>query len=127
MPTAKFFFPYPPSVNTYWGFQGHRRFLTNKALAFKAVVAQEVAKTNTRFGDARLAVIVKLYPPDKRARDLDNTLKPTIDAMMQAGLFNDDSQVDVIVISRGDRIKGGLCEVVVSTEENFFPPCNTCI
>lgn len=107
--------PYPPSVNTYWGFQGHRRFLTAKALEFKKAVAHAVSLMPTRFADDRLEIFVHLHAPDKRLRDIDNVLKPLLDALVQAGLFNDDSQVDLITITRKEIIKGGACRVSIRT------------
>lgn len=112
MPTFFFILPYPPSVNTYWGFQGHRRFLTVKAVAFKAAVA--VAVAGARLGTARLEVRVMAHAPDKRTRDLDNILKPLGDALMQAGLFNDDSQIDRLIVERGEVVKGGRADVWVT-------------
>lgn len=105
--------PYPPSVNTYWGFHGHRRFLTTRAVQFKKQVAQEVSLCPVRFADARLEVFITLNPPDKRTRDIDNVLKPTLDALVSAGLFLDDGQIDRLVIVRSNIIKGGSMRVGV--------------
>jgi len=105
--------PYPPSINTYWGFKGHRRFLTSKAMQFKASVAHEVSLLGNKLGDARLEILVALHAPDKRIRDIDNVLKPLLDALVQAKLFNDDSQVDMLTVIRKEYIAGGQCQVVV--------------
>lgn len=105
--------PYPPSVNTYWGFQGHRRFLTNKAVQFKKAVAHEVSLTPARFTNERLEVFITLNPPDKRTRDIDNIAKPTLDALVSAGLFIDDGQIDRLIIVRSNIIKGGSMTVGV--------------
>ncbi len=107
--------PYPPSVNTYWGFHGHRRFLTPKALEFKAHVAHVVSLQDVKFGDARLRIKIVLHAPDKRVRDIDNVLKPTLDAFVQAGLLNDDSQVDELTVIRGKQCKGGKAEIYVAS------------
>jgi crossover junction endodeoxyribonuclease RusA len=107
--------PYPPSVNTYWGFHGHRRFLTNKANDFKSRVAHAVSLTDIRFGNARLQITVALHAPDKRVRDIDNVVKPLLDALVDARLFDDDSQVDLITIMRKQPIKGGTSEVSIRT------------
>lgn len=107
--------PFPPSVNTYWGFKGSHRFLTAKAKTFKQEVW--VAAFNSKhkgFGDSRLSIIVNLYPPDKRVRDIDNPIKPLLDALTQAKLFNDDGQIDMILIKRGEVVKGGLCTVIIN-------------
>lgn len=115
MNTLTLTLPYPPSVNTYWGFKGHQRFLTTKARQFKAAVAHEVSLTSVRFGSSRLEVIVALYAPDRRIRDIDNILKPLLDSLVQAKLFDDDSQVDLLTIMRKEPCKGGKAVVVVKS------------
>lgn len=105
--------PYPPSVNTYWGFQGHRRFLTTKAVQFKKEVARQVNLCPTKFTNERLEVFITLNPPDKRTRDIDNIAKPTLDALVSAGLFIDDGQIDRLVIVRSNTVKGGSMMVGV--------------
>ena len=105
-----FIFPYPPSVNGYWGFHGSHRYLTPKAKAFKAeVVLASIG--HQKYGANKLSVSITLNPPDKRVRDIDNSIKSLLDAMCQAGLFDDDSQVDKLLVERGAIVKGGLCKV----------------
>lgn len=107
--------PYPPSVNTYWGFKGSHRFLTPKAKSFKQETFIEFLNSKHKgFGDARLSIMVNLYAPDKRVRDIDNVLKPLLDALTQARVFNDDSQVDSLTIMRGNIVKGGVCTVIIN-------------
>jgi len=117
MPTLELSLPYPPSVNTYWGFQGHRRFLTDRAVDFKKAVAHWVSLSGVNFGKARLEVTIITHAPDRRARDIDNIVKPTLDALVQAGLFDDDSQVDLLTVRRGAVIKGGKAVVFVGVVE----------
>ena len=106
-----FFIPYPPSVNNYWGFKGHRRFLTPKANEFKAQVAQIVSLNNISLDKSRLEIEITLYPPDKRIRDIDNSIKSCLDALVQAGAFEDDSQIDVLIVQRGEIVKGGQSKI----------------
>ena len=101
--------PYPPSVNSYWGFSGSRRFLTKKANDFKLIV--NLASKRARFGADKVGIEVVLHAPDRRRRDLDNSTKSLGDALQQAGVFDDDSQIDEWKISRGSVIKGGCCVV----------------
>jgi crossover junction endodeoxyribonuclease RusA len=44
-----------------------------------------------------------LRPPDRRRRDIDNTAKAILDALAGAGVYDDDCQIDRLVIER-DRI-----------------------
>jgi crossover junction endodeoxyribonuclease RusA len=107
----KFFLPYPPSVNSYWGFHGHRRFLTPKAIAFKSETDCIVKENNVKLGKERLQIEITLYPPDKRIRDIDNSIKSCLDALVQAGAFEDDSQIDVLIVQRGEIVKGGQSKI----------------
>jgi crossover junction endodeoxyribonuclease RusA len=116
MTTINLEIPYPPSINTYWGFHGHRRFLTNKAVQFKKDVAHQVSLQPTKtVGDARVEVTITLCPPDKRVRDIDNSVKSCFDSLVQANVMNDDSQIDILVVQRGEQIKGGKALVTINT------------
>ena len=107
------FLPYPPSVNTYWGFHGHRRFLTKKALEFKELVSKEIKAQPVRFGSEYLSLTLGLNPPDRRIRDIDNPIKPLLDSLVAAGLFDDDSQVKRLTIEMLDPIKGGVATLKI--------------
>ena len=48
-----------------------------------------------------------VHPPDRRRRDLDNVQKAIFDALEQAGVYENDSQIDHIDIKRGDVVPGG--------------------
>ena len=112
----KIMIPFPPSVNTYWGFKGSRRFLTSRAKVFKDVVAAEFVRCGHQgFGQSRLAVTIKLYPPDRRVRDIDNVVKSTLDALCQAGVFVDDGQIDMLHVTRENVIKWGAAEIFIES------------
>jgi len=112
------FLPYPPSVNTYWGFKGSQRFLTAKARQFKKdVFAAFVLSEHEGFEAHRVSLTVYLHAPDKRVRDIDNIAKPLLDALTQAGVFIDDSQVDRLMIVRKEKIKGGACRILIEKDE----------
>lgn len=108
--------PFPPSVNTYWGFRGSHRYLTSKAKTFKDMVNTVYLRSGFEpLGDARLKVTIELYPPDRRIRDIDNVVKSTLDALCQCGIFTDDGQIDVLHVTREKVIKWGAA--VVSIEK----------
>lgn len=106
---------YPPSVNTYWGFKGSMRFLTAKAKEFKKeVLIKFIESKHKGFQEKRLQVTIILHPTDKRIRDIDNSIKSLLDAMCQAGVYKDDSQVDKLIVERGSIVKGGICYVIIA-------------
>lgn len=48
----------------------------------------------------RMHISLDLYPPTARRFDVDNHLKAPLDAVTQAGLWDDDSQVDRLEVLR---------------------------
>lgn len=107
--------PYPPSVNHYWGTRGKMRYLTDKAKAFRRATRVEFMLTRHQgFGDARLSISIDLHAPDRRVRDIDNVLKSVLDSLCHAGVFTDDSQVDVLFVRRAPAEKGGRCAIRIA-------------
>ena len=47
-----------------------------------------------------LSVSILAYPPDRRRRDLDNTLKAPLDVLARCGVYEDDSQIARLLIER---------------------------
>jgi crossover junction endodeoxyribonuclease RusA len=71
----------------------------------------DLARTHSwpRFSaGALLRLDVEAWMPDRRRRDLDNTLKATQDAMTHAGIWDDDSQIDDLRIVRKRDAAGRL-------------------
>lgn len=102
----KLVLPYPPTVNHYWGQRGKIRFLTAKAKKFRQEVVdivEELGYDNDVDGD--LEMRVKLIPPDRRKRDIDNTLKPILDALEHADVYINDAQIVRLVVNK-DTFKG---------------------
>jgi Holliday junction resolvase RusA-like endonuclease len=67
------------------------------------------------FGADRLQAIITIFPRDRRKQDLDNRLKSLLDSLENAGVYESDSQFDLIQIGRGVIKKGGGCTIVIST------------
>jgi crossover junction endodeoxyribonuclease RusA len=108
--------PLPPSMNTYWrNFRG-RTILSKGGRDYKLAVQEYVTQNDIpKLGNERLAAIIKIYPRDKRAIDLDNRIKAVLDALQDAGVYNDDGQFDEITIVRGVIKSGGGCNIIIST------------
>jgi len=111
--------PLPPSMNAYWLRSSRGIFLSKTAKDFRKQVAEIVAERSAlKFGTSRLFMAVRLCMRDRRASDLDNRMKALCDALEHAGVFDDDEQIDELVIVRGPIVKGGECYVVISEREN---------
>ena len=115
--------PLPPSVNHYWGQHGHRRYVSKAGIAFKAQVSDYVIEYRVpKLGTARLAMTVVLFPKDRRKQDIDNRIKALWDALADAGVFDNDEQIDTLFIERGEIKKDGGCrvylDIIDKIEEN---------
>jgi crossover junction endodeoxyribonuclease RusA len=106
--------PLPPSINHYWGQSGHRRYVSKAGVAFKEKVAEYVIDYKVpKLGTARIAMSVVLFPKDRRKQDIDNRIKALWDALADAGVFDNDEQIDTLFIERGEIKKGGGCRVYI--------------
>ena len=90
---------------------------------YKADVSDYVIEYRVpKLGKARLEMKVVIYPRDKRRQDIDNRIKALWDALADAGVFDDDEQIDVLHIERGEIKKGGgvlvMIEILDKIEEN---------
>jgi len=104
-------FPYPCSVNAYWLASGHRRYISKRGMEFKKAV-QEICRNVATFGDKPVEVSIILYPRDKRLLDIDNICKCVLDSM-NGIIYDDDQQVWKLTVERGEKIKGGGCQVTI--------------
>lgn len=110
--------PHPPSVNTYWRSNGNRRFISAEGQKFKKAVAEYVIDQKVpKLGNIRLKVLIFYHPRDKRRTDLDNRLKGVLDALQDAGVYDDDEQIDHLTIQRGQIKSGGGVTVAIETFE----------
>lgn len=114
--------PYPPTMNTYWRHriagkpprQFLQSYISPEGRAYAGQVQALLAGAERREGP--LAVTVWVWMPDRRARDLDNLLKPLLDACTpdeskrkSHGLWLDDSQIKrLAIICRGVRQGGAV-------------------
>lgn len=113
--------PYPPSANRYWRSIGRGRVLVSEeGRRFRSLVAAEWLAHPERHPplEGRVGVRLAIYVPDNRRRDVDNVLKPTLDALTHAGVWVDDSQVDDLHIRRGHLVEGGALVVEVWSINN---------
>lgn len=115
--------PWPPSTNRIWrnvSVAGKPRTLLSQEGRVYRKAAADACMLN-RLVNLQLAgrLVVELFacPPDRRARDLDNILKATLDALTHAGVWNDDSQIDLLTVQRGQVVKGGGVLVTISIKE----------
>ncbi|MEA9438534.1 RusA family crossover junction endodeoxyribonuclease [Aeromonas caviae] len=111
--------PWPPSTNRIWrnvAVKGKpRTLLSQEGRVYRKAAADAclVAKLAGKQIPDRLALRLVVQAPDRRARDLDNTVKAVQDALTHAGVWLDDSQIDRLLVERGPVVKGGMVSVTV--------------
>lgn len=111
--------PYPPSVNRYWRRVGNKTLISKEGRTYKARVAAIMLACGISEATGQLAVTVALYPPDRRRRDIDNTMKALLDAMDHGGAYQDDSQIKKLTIQMHDRDKDfPRAEVTIEQHES---------
>lgn len=103
--------PYPPSNNTYYrNFRGHT-VISAKGRQYKADVGILLAECGS-FGDIPLEIDIKLYPPDRRVRDIDNCMKAIFDSLKDR-VFDDDSQICRMTVERFEKVQGGQAVITI--------------
>lgn len=115
--------PYPPSVNAYWLTAGKRKYISKRGVAFKSDVAQIVSQLEG-YGDKAVEVSIILFPRDKRLLDIDNCCKAILDSL-QGYIYDDDQQVWKLSVERGEKIKGGGCQVTIKPYEKSAKSTHT--
>jgi len=112
--------PMPPSVNHYWAKCVKRSkgkpyvhvYLSAKAFKFRGEVIAHVASLESiRTHTGRIKAVVTLHGATKRSYDVDNFNKALFDALTYSRVYKDDSQIDELIVKRGEVIKGGLLQV----------------
>ncbi len=111
--------PWPPSVNHYWRLWRGRMVLSRQGRAYRVQVGVLLRAAGVVPLSGPLAMHVELYPPDRRTRDIDNALKAIGDSLQHGGAFQDDSQIEWLLIRRVRVVPGG--RVIVRLGEMTMP------
>ncbi|MEQ9616639.1 MAG: RusA family crossover junction endodeoxyribonuclease [Phycisphaerales bacterium] len=111
--SLRFTLPYPPSVNHYWRRAGQRTLISREGRRFRRAVCAILASERIEPLTGRLEIFIEICPPDRRRRDLDNVQKALLDALEHGGAYEDDSQIDRIVIERGEVVPSGRSRVEI--------------
>jgi crossover junction endodeoxyribonuclease RusA len=107
--------PFPQSVNSLYRSIKGRNILSKAGRQYHVDALAAILAQGRRKFTGRVAVEIKLYPPDGRRRDIDNHLKIALDTLTHAGVWYDDEQVDDLRIIRMPVQKPG--KAVVRIEE----------
>jgi len=113
--------PYPPSTNRYWRRVGNKTVLSRDARLYIKQVREiwfmQRLDGARGLGESPLSVEIRVHPPDRRRRDLDNVLKAALDSLQHAGVFCDDSQIVRLVVEKADCVPEGALHVEIIRHE----------
>jgi len=118
--------PWPPSLNRVYRAVNGRSILSGEARAYQARASRALpAGRVTAPLAGRLTVWMTLHPPVKlgaRKWDIANREKLMIDCLTHQRVWLDDSQIDCLVILRGEPFGAGKVEVQIDNIEPGSKP-----
>lgn len=107
--------PYPPSINHYYLHTSKGVILGTKGKKYRRDAILLLHKHKGHFdASKRLNVVINVYPPDKRKRDLDNIIKCLLDSLQHAEIYVDDNQIDWLSIIRRNQVLNGCVQIWLS-------------
>lgn len=123
MQDAILYLNWPPTINSYYKCAKHGgKVLSRKGRLYREAVAEDVREqTGPILLDEKMLVEVILFPPDRRTRDLDNYMKPLLDALTNAEFWEDDRLIDQLPIYRGESVQNGQVQLRVSPAGPVIP------
>lgn len=107
--------PYPPSTNNLFFNTGHGRAKTDGYKAWREAAGYAIIEQGRKRQPGPVSLALALVRPDKRKRDLSNSIKSVEDLLVQLGVIEDDSLVQRISIQWVSA--GAPCTVIVQTAE----------
>lgn len=118
--------PWPPSVNRYYRHVGFKTLLSREGRIFRKEVCALLGGGSFRKPpmEGRIALCMDAFPPDRRVRDLDNLQKGVLDSIQQAGVYRDDSQIDLLLTRRRTVVPGG--RLIIDVMEMPLHRCPLC-
>ena len=112
--------PFPYATGNHYksfNFKSKRVFVTKKAQAYRLAVKSCLVALRFAQSDMfvnHVKVVMNIYPPDKRKRDIDNVAKVVWDALTLAGLWKDDKLIKDLHVTVHEPFKGGYINLEVT-------------
>ena len=92
--------PWPPSVNHYYRHVGPRVLISKDGRRYREAVAAVARRAGNPTFSEPVEVALDLHPPDNRRRDADNSLKSCLDALTCARVYEDDSLIQRLTVTK---------------------------
>jgi crossover junction endodeoxyribonuclease RusA len=116
MADYEFTMPWPPSVN-HWHQPCRGRIIKGSAARDYEKLAVDHLKSigiSDEKIESHLSVTMVLMPPTNARYDIDNRTKGVFDSLSASGFWVDDSQVQRLVIEKGEKVKNGIVSISIN-------------
>lgn len=90
--------PFPPSANNLFATVGKSRIRSERYKAWAKEAGQLIQMQGRKRVVGQVALAVDLVKPDRRKRDLSNTLKAVEDLLVDMQVIDDDSLIQVLSV-----------------------------
>lgn len=110
--------PFPPTLNHYRIPVKHAKknycylITSSEGKTYKKLIKDIVTNPPHIKFDVHVSVV--LFPKTRAKFDVDNFLKPLFDGLTEAGVWDDDSQIQSLYVEKGEVIKGGKVFIKIS-------------
>lgn len=91
-----FTLPYPPTANNLFMNVGKRRIRTKAYDAWIAEASYWIHIQNAPVVGGPYTLAIIAHRPDRRARDIDNLIKPISDVLTKTSVISDDSRAEKV-------------------------------
>ena len=108
----------PPSVNRIWRNGQGKTYLSKEAVEFYQIVKWTVRERVPK--DWRYYRVEIVVEPRSRRGDVDNKIKPTLDALTKAGFWPDDDRVAFVSCHFGKVNRNGRTLIRVSRMDKKY-------
>lgn len=104
--------PFPPTVNNYYSVVNGRKILSRRGREYHRICGYWTELPKMIKSD--VSVEFDILMPDRRKRDIDNLLKPMLDALVRNFYIEDDCLVKRLTITNCGIKKGGkvICRII---------------
>ncbi len=92
----------PPTVNHMYRMHGRYKYKTSDTREYQAHVTGKIRSEwqNKPVFKGRASLVITFYTNNRKRWDIDNRVKALQDCLNMAGVIGDDTQIDMLIVSR---------------------------
>jgi crossover junction endodeoxyribonuclease RusA len=108
--------PYPPTTNNLFRNAGSRRVKTERYSSWLIAAGNQMYVQGRKRISGPVSLSIALRKPDKRKRDISNTIKAVEDLLVSMAVIDDDSLVQRLSVA-WDQNMADECVVLIQAAE----------